>query len=173
MKLINIKALRSTSALVVAAAIAGSAMLSSCAQKESKTEEMTAEEPVEAVTTEAQNANSVEAISATVINLTDASVLAPGVKVDRLTVVDFNATWCGPCRMLAPVVDELAAQYAGKVDFYSVDVDNFGELFEAWNMGSSIPAILILKPDGTTERYIGTGDLLPISKFQAIINKNL
>ncbi len=108
-----------------------------------------------------------------VIELADASVLAPGVAVSQLTVVDFNAVWCGPCRQLAPVLDELAAKYAGKVTFVSVDVDKFGDLFEAYNLGNSIPAVLILNPDGTKKSYIGTGDLLPASAFEAILDAEL
>lgn len=108
-----------------------------------------------------------------VIELTDASVYAPGVKVPQLTVLDFNAVWCGPCRALAPVLEEMATKYEGKVTFVSVDVDKFGDLFEAYNMGQSIPAVLFLKPDGTSSRYIGTGDLLPAEKFDSIIKANL
>ena len=96
-----------------------------------------------------------------VIELEDASALTPGVKVEQLTVVDFNAVWCGPCRQLTPVLEELAAKYQGKVTFISVDVDKLGNLFEAYQMGESIPAVLFLKPDGTYFKKIGTGELLP------------
>lgn len=108
-----------------------------------------------------------------VIEVTDPATLAPGVKVDRLTVVDFNAVWCGPCRRLAPVLDEMAAKYGGKVDFYSVDADKFGQLMDDYNLGHSIPVVLFIKPDGTTSHYVGIGDLLPAEKFQAIIDSNL
>lgn len=108
-----------------------------------------------------------------VVELTDASVYAPGVKVPQLTVLDFNAVWCGPCRQLAPVLEEMATKYEGRATFVSVDVDKFGELFEAYKMGQSIPAVLFLKPDGTTKKYIGTGDLLPAEKFDALIKANL
>ncbi len=108
-----------------------------------------------------------------VIELTDASVYAPGVKVPQLTVLDFNAVWCGPCRQLAPVLEEMATKYEGRATFVSVDVDKFGDLFEAYKMGQSIPAVLFLKPDGTTKKYIGTGDLLPAEKFDALIKANL
>ena len=108
-----------------------------------------------------------------VIELDDASLLAPGVKVSQLTVVDFNAVWCGPCRQLAPVVEEAAAKYAGKVTFISVDVDKYGELMEAYNLGNSIPVVLLLKPDGTKLHYVGTSDLLPAESFFNIIDANL
>ena len=108
-----------------------------------------------------------------VIELEDASALTPGVKVEQLTVVDFNAVWCGPCRQLTPVLEELAAKYQGKVTFISVDVDKLGNLFEAYQMGESIPAVLFLKPDGTYFKKIGTGELLPAENFEKISNDNL
>lgn len=98
---------------------------------------------------------------------------SPWRKVEQLTVVDFNAVWCGPCRQLTPVVEELAAKYQGKVTFIAVDVDRFGALFQAYDMGESIPAVLFLKPDGTSFKKIGTGDLLPADKFEQLINENL
>lgn len=108
-----------------------------------------------------------------VIELDDASLLAPGVKVEQLTVVDFNAVWCGPCRQLAPVVEEAAAKYAGKATFISVDVDKYGDLMEAYDLGNSIPVVLLLKPDGTSLHYVGTSDLLPADKFYNLIDANL
>ena len=108
-----------------------------------------------------------------VIELEDASALTPGVKVEQLTVVDFNAVWCGPCRQLTPVLEELAAKYQGKVTFISVDVDKLGNLFEAYQMGESIPAVLFLKPDGTYFKKIDTGELPPAENFEKIINDNL
>ena len=57
--------------------------------------------------------------------------LFAGETLARPAVVDFNATWCGPCRQLAPILEELAKEYAGKVDFYSIDVDKNKELAKA------------------------------------------
>lgn len=108
-----------------------------------------------------------------VMVLEDSNIYAPGVKVPQLTVLDFNAVWCGPCRQLAPVLDELAIKYEGRVTFVSVDVDKFGGLFDAYRMGDAIPAVLFLFPDGSQKRYIGTGDLLPGNKFEALIDAAL
>ncbi len=60
-------------------------------------------------------------------------------------VIDFNATWCGPCRKLAPVLEELAAEYEGRVDFYSIDVDQNKELAKALEI-QSIPYVLFFSP---------------------------
>lgn len=108
-----------------------------------------------------------------VVELTDADKYAPGVKVSQLTVLDFNAVWCGPCRLLTPVVEELAGKYAGKVTFVSVDIDKFGELVEAYELGNSIPVVLFLYPDGSKKAYVGTDELLPGNKFEALIDAAL
>lgn len=108
-----------------------------------------------------------------VIELTDASQYAPGVTVHQLTVLDFNAVWCGPCRQLTPVIDNLAMKYKGKVTFVSVDIDKYGDLFEAYNLGNSIPVVLFLYPDGSKKAYVGTEDLLPADKFENLIDAAL
>ncbi|MCM1067048.1 MAG: thioredoxin domain-containing protein [Muribaculaceae bacterium] len=148
-----------------------------CAMASCSTKSTAEAEAVNAVETEAVEQADVTlapvATDGKVLELTDAALIAPGVKVSQLTVVDFNAVWCGPCRALTPVLEEMAAKYQGKATFISVDVDKFGELFEAYNLGNSIPAVLILRPDGQSLKYIGTGDLLPASSFEAIIDANL
>ena len=59
-------------------------------------------------------------------------------------IVDFSATWCGPCKMLAPVIEELSEELAGQVDFYNCDVDANNSLAMKYGI-SSIPAIGIFK----------------------------
>ena len=69
-------------------------------------------------------------------------------------IVDFSATWCGPCKMLAPVIDGLAPEYAGKVAFYNIDVDDDQEL--AIKLGiASVPTVLFLKDGKVTGTSIG------------------
>lgn len=71
----------------------------------------------------------------------------------RPAIVEFNATWCGPCRRLAPILEELAAEYSGRIDFYAVDVDENPELAQAFGI-QSIPMMLFCpvndKPQGVT-----------------------
>lgn len=72
---------------------------------------------------------------------------------DDLTVVDFSASWCGPCKMLAPVIDEISKEYEN-IKFYNLDVDECDELVEKYNI-SSVPTIIILKNKEEIDREIG------------------
>lgn len=153
--------------LIIAAAAALS--LAACSPKSSENTENSESFENSESSEISENSEATETSGNYVIELKDAAAIAPGFKPERLTVIDFNAVWCGPCRQLTPVLEDMAAKYAGAVDFYSVDVDSFGELFEAYNVGNSIPAVVFVQPDGTATSYVGTGDLLPASKFDAIV----
>ena len=72
----------------------------------------------------------------------------------QAAVVDFNATWCGPCRMLAPVLEDVSEKYAGRVSFYSVDVDESPELAMQYRV-SSVPCLVLLKNGVFTDQSIG------------------
>lgn len=72
----------------------------------------------------------------------------------RPAVVDFNATWCGPCRQLAPILDELAQQYSGQVDFYSIDIDKNRELAQALGI-QGIPFLIICPTTGEPNAIVG------------------
>ena len=73
---------------------------------------------------------------------------------DAAAVVDFSATWCGPCRMLAPVLEEISEQLAGKVNFYNVDVDDDPELAAGFSI-SSVPTVLLLKEGKVAAQSVG------------------
>lgn len=72
----------------------------------------------------------------------------------RPAVVDFYATWCGPCKMTAPVVEKLAGKYAGKVDFYKVDIDEEQELASVFGI-QSIPTFLFVPLNGAPTIQMG------------------
>ena len=73
---------------------------------------------------------------------------------ERPTVIDFNATWCGPCMQFAPIFRQTAQEHAGDAVFYSVDVDQHAELAHYYGV-TAIPKLVVLFPDGTRRESIG------------------
>ncbi len=84
-------------------------------------------------------------------------------------LVDFSATWCGPCRMLAPVLEELSESMKGKADFYNVDVDEVPELAQEFGV-SSIPCLVILKNGKPVSQSVG---FRPAGQIREWIEGNL
>ena len=72
----------------------------------------------------------------------------------KVAVVDFSATWCGPCKMLAPIMEELSEEKAGQVEFYNADTDENMDLALA-NKVTSIPALFLLRDGQIVDRMIG------------------
>lgn len=84
-------------------------------------------------------------------------------------LVDFWATWCGPCKMLAPVIEELAADYEGKLHVLKVDVDENQTL--AMNYGvMNIPTVVLFQGGNEVDRLVG---LLPKDAFCQMIDAHL
>lgn len=73
---------------------------------------------------------------------------------DKPVLVDFYANWCGPCKMLSPIIDELSSTYKNQVVFYKVNVDKAQDLSRALKIGS-IPTLLFIKPNTPAERSVG------------------
>ena len=74
---------------------------------------------------------------------------------NKPAIVDFNATWCGPCRRIAPILQELALEYADQIVIYKVDVDNCRDIANAFNI-TSIPAILYIPMNGEPQMTVGS-----------------
>lgn len=75
-------------------------------------------------------------------------------KGDQPVIIDFYADWCRPCKMIAPIMDELSKEYNGKVRIYKVNTDEQRELAGIFNI-SSIPAILYVPMDGQPQMSVG------------------
>jgi thioredoxin 1 len=71
-----------------------------------------------------------------------------------VTLVDFWAEWCGPCRMMGPILDELAGQYEGKLTIGKINVDNEPDLAQMFNV-SSIPTLIVIKNGDEAQRFVG------------------
>lgn len=81
------------------------------------------------------------------------SEIASGV-----TLVDFHATWCGPCRMITPIVEQLAGMLQGKAKIAKVDIDQSQETTSALQI-TSVPTLILFKDGKEVKRVVGVKDL--------------
>lgn len=91
------------------------------------------------------------------------------VNANSLVLVDFWATWCGPCKMLAPVIESLAEEYAGKAVIAKVDVDQEKGLAQRFGV-MSIPTVVVFKDGKELAREIG---FHPADAYRGLLNDNL
>ena len=104
----------------------------------------------------------------TVLELTDATFDA-AVSANPLLVVDCWAAWCGPCRMVAPVIEELARDYQGRITFAKLDVDKNRATSARFHI-QSIPTILIFKNGKLVDQKLGA---MPKATLEPIVTKHL
>lgn len=86
-------------------------------------------------------------------------------KGDKPAMIDFWAEWCGPCKMVGPVLEELSDEYEGKIDIYKLNTEEQGELAAAFGI-QSIPSILFIPTEGQPQMSVGA---LPKEKFKTAI----
>lgn len=101
------------------------------------------------------------------INLTKQTYDGEIVNSDVPVLVDFWAPWCGPCRMLAPVIEEIAQEYEGKVKVCKVNVDEEGEL-ASMNAIVSIPTVILFKDGKQVGKLVGAN---PFDDYADLIEK--
>jgi thioredoxin len=81
-------------------------------------------------------------------------------------IIDFYADWCGPCKMVAPILEDLAKEYSGKIVVYKVDTENEQELAAVFGI-QSIPTLLFVPTEGQPQAAMGA---LPKNTFEQVIN---
>ena len=101
--------------------------------------------------------------------VSDSSFEGDILKSDKPVLVDFWAPWCGPCRSVAPLVDDLATQYSGKIKVAKINVDESSETAMKY-MVTSIPTFILFKNGQVADRVLGA---LPRSEFVKFIDRNL
>ncbi len=107
--------------------------------------------------------------SADVIELTDMNFEEEVLKSSTPTLVDFWAVWCGPCRQVAPNVDQLATEYKGQLKVGKMDIDSHQIVPQQFGI-RSIPTLLLFKDGKVAETIIGA---MPKSKIEAKVKQHL
>jgi len=103
------------------------------------------------------------------VDITDATFETEVLQSDRPVVVDFWATWCGPCKMIAPILEEVARDMGDKVKIAKLDVDNNNKTSGKYNI-MSIPSLLFFKNGQVVDQVIGA---IPKAQLLARIEKAL
>lgn len=104
-----------------------------------------------------------------VLEFTDSNFQAEVEEADQPVLVDFWAAWCGPCKMIAPTIEELANDYDGKARIGKVDIDQNQEVAMKHGI-QAIPTILVFKGGQVVERFQGVS---PKEKLSAALDKAL
>lgn len=100
---------------------------------------------------------------------TDSTFDTDVIKSDKLTVIDFWAEWCGPCKALGPIIEQLSTEYAGKVNIGKLDVDSNPEVSTTYGI-RSIPTILFVKGGQVVDKVVGA---VPKGQLQSTIEKHM
>jgi thioredoxin len=101
--------------------------------------------------------------------VSDASFDGDILKSVEPVLVDFWAPWCGPCRAVAPIMDELATQYLGKLKIAKINVDESSAVAMKYQV-TSIPTFILFKNGQVADRVLGS---MPRSEFVKFIDRNL
>ncbi len=104
-----------------------------------------------------------------VLEVSDKSFNDEVIKSDKLTVVDFWAPWCMPCKAIAPVIEELAATYDGKVKFTKLNVDDNPMTASSFGI-RGIPTIILYKNGQVVDQVVGA---VPKAELEKTIGKSL
>lgn len=103
------------------------------------------------------------------LQLTDSNFEETVLKSEKLALVDFWAEWCGPCRAITPIVEELATEYGDKAIIGKVDVDNNPETAMKYGI-RSIPTILFIKNGQVVDKHVGAASK---NHFVEILKRHL
>lgn len=103
------------------------------------------------------------------VEFTDANFQSKVLSSSKLSVVDFWAPWCGPCRAVGPVIEDLAKEYSGKVNIGKLNVDDNPNISEKYSI-RSIPTLLFIKNGKVVDKLVG---VYPKSKLEKKIKEHM
>ena len=93
-----------------------------------------------------------------VTELTDADFKSTLDSAENPILIDFSASWCAPCKALAPTIDKVAGEYEGKIAVYKVDIDNAQETAASFGI-MSVPTCIFFRDGKEVDRFMGNADL--------------
>ncbi len=99
----------------------------------------------------------------------DSAAFLAALEEKKTLVVDFWAEWCGPCRMLAPVMEEVSDEFEGKAEFVKIDVDENPDLAREYSV-MSIPCVMVFKNGAMAGKNVG---FVPKEAMKEFIEKNI
>src|SRR5690554_3221533 len=102
------------------------------------------------------------------IEITDSNYEQEVMQSDKLVVLDFWAEWCGPCRQISPIIDELSEEYEGRVVIGKVDVDGSTDVTSKFSI-RNIPTVIFVKGGKVVDKLVGAQ---PKQKFVSAIEKH-
>jgi len=101
--------------------------------------------------------------------LTDATFEEKVIKSDKLAVIDFSAEWCGPCRMVSPIIHELAGEYQDRIVAGEINVDENPQVTAQYKV-RNIPTVLYIKNGEVVDKQIGA---VPKSVYKSLVEKHI
>lgn len=108
-------------------------------------------------------------MSGNLLEFTDQNFDVEALRADKPVLVDFWAPWCGPCRMVGPIIEELATSYAGKVKIGKLNTDENPAIASRYGV-MSIPTILLFQSGEIVGRVVGA---VPKKEFERMINEHV